>query len=299
MSGLPWYAHNIEKYERKTAHLTMVQHGAYRLMMDHYYKTAAPLPAKLEQVHRICRAVAEDEQATVSAVLSEFFELKSDGWHNKQADEELAKMAEISGKRRKAAKTGHECRAKARKKSPPKLDANAPANAPTSNTEHISSLRSDIIAEPPKQQSAPVLGKNLLPDWLPVEQWAEFVQMRQRIRAPLAPGGIKKIIAKLTKFRAAGEDIAAVLDESIEKSYRGVFPVKQSGGRNGGRENKPAQQSSLSAISRAFSERNSGLGGDGLFAEGGDEIVVPANSRNPDEPGEEVGLIAGPAANAA
>lgn len=101
--ALPWYAHKIAKYERKTAHLSMLQHGAYRLLLDHYYRTAAPLPAKLEQVHRICRAVAEEEQQAVSAVLNEFFVLKQGGWHNETADEELEKMAELSKKRSQAA----------------------------------------------------------------------------------------------------------------------------------------------------------------------------------------------------
>lgn len=107
MSGLPWYAHSIQDYERKTSHLSMLEHGAYRLMMDHYYKSAAPLPANVEHVYRICRAFAEQERDAVGSILQQFFVEQADGWHNERADEELARMSAISGKRRNAAKSRH------------------------------------------------------------------------------------------------------------------------------------------------------------------------------------------------
>ncbi len=149
MTGLPWYAHSIAAYEKNTDHLSMLQHGAYRLLLDRYYKMAAPIPANLEQVHRICRAVADDERAAVVSVLDEFFVLGEDGWHNERADQELARMLEISGKRRDSAKKSHASRASAEATAhangSAKAVANAGANANTLNIEHrtdISSLRS-------------------------------------------------------------------------------------------------------------------------------------------------------------
>lgn len=132
-----WYAHDIASYERKTAHLSMIEHGAYRLLMDHYYKLATPLPANRMQVYRICRAFADDEQHAVDAVLAEFFEERPTGWHNPRADEELAKMAELSKKRSNSAKNRHSdmqngsnCRANAPAIAPPSAPANDGANAP-------------------------------------------------------------------------------------------------------------------------------------------------------------------------
>lgn len=149
MTSLPWYAHNIEKYERRTAHLSMLQHGAYRLMMDHYYKTAAPLPAKAEQVHRICRAVADSEQEAVTSVLAEFFDLRDDGWHNEKADEELARMAAISDKRRDAAKNSHSGRATAQAKSPANTDAKPlQTDSKSTHTSHstVTKKKEDALA---------------------------------------------------------------------------------------------------------------------------------------------------------
>lgn len=93
MSGLSWYGHDLDRYARKTAHLSMLEHGAYRLLMDEYYRRGGPLPPPLDQVYRLCRAITKVEQKAASSVLAQFFELQSDGWHNKRADEELANIA--------------------------------------------------------------------------------------------------------------------------------------------------------------------------------------------------------------
>lgn len=103
MSGRPWYAHFPADYERKTSHLTMLEDGAYRRLLDHYYATGRPLPAIAQHLHRICRAFADAERAAIDFILVEFFALEGDGYHNKRADEELGKASELGEIRRKAA----------------------------------------------------------------------------------------------------------------------------------------------------------------------------------------------------
>jgi uncharacterized protein YdaU (DUF1376 family) len=90
-----WYAHYPGDYGRDTAHLSLVQHGAYRLLLDHYYSNAAPLPPDLTALHRICRAFEQTEKDAVNSILAEFFELRADGYHNARADVELGRRAEI------------------------------------------------------------------------------------------------------------------------------------------------------------------------------------------------------------
>lgn len=110
----PWYAHYPGDYGRDTAHLSLAQHGAYRLLLDHYYSTAAPLPSDVMALHRICRAFDQSERNAVDSVLSEFFDLRADGYHNWRADLELAKRSEIrerlsnAGKKRWRDKPKHE-----------------------------------------------------------------------------------------------------------------------------------------------------------------------------------------------
>jgi hypothetical protein len=82
-----------------------------------------------------------------------------------------------------------------------------------------------------------------LPPWIPVEAWNGYVEMRKRIKAPLTDRAKKLEITELTKLRADGHDPEAVIDQSIRKSWRGLYPLKdqqQIGGQYGGRSNAPA-----------------------------------------------------------
>jgi uncharacterized protein YdaU (DUF1376 family) len=63
-------------------------------MLDVYYGTEKPLPADSAKVCRLVRARTLQERKAVDVVLSEFFTLESDGWHNKRADQEIAKVAQ-------------------------------------------------------------------------------------------------------------------------------------------------------------------------------------------------------------
>jgi uncharacterized protein YdaU (DUF1376 family) len=88
-----WYPHFPGDYICDTAHLSLAQHGAYRLLLDHYYATAAPLPADVDALYRICRAFDQSERTAVGFVLGQFFELRADGYHNSRADRQLVIQA--------------------------------------------------------------------------------------------------------------------------------------------------------------------------------------------------------------
>lgn len=84
-----FYKHFIGDYQRDTAHLTMMEHAAYRMLLDHQYATELPLPMPA-QCQRICRAITKEEQDSVLSVLEKFF---PDGV-NKRAMNEINKMRE-------------------------------------------------------------------------------------------------------------------------------------------------------------------------------------------------------------
>jgi len=66
-----------------------------------------------------------------------------------------------------------------------------------------------------------------LPGWLPQESWQGFVEMRQKIRKPMTPRAVSMILKKLEGFMQSGQDVAAILDQSVVKSWQDVFPVRQ------------------------------------------------------------------------
>ncbi len=84
-----YYERHLGDYARDTGHLSMLEHGAYGLLLDRYYATEAPIPAA--QVYRIARALSKLERAAVDAVLAEFFRLVDGGWTNARADAEIGK----------------------------------------------------------------------------------------------------------------------------------------------------------------------------------------------------------------
>jgi hypothetical protein len=65
-----------------------------------------------------------------------------------------------------------------------------------------------------------------LPEWVPKEPWNGYLEMRKRIRRQLSTRGVQLILGKLEKLRASGQDPGAVLDQSTEHSWQGVFEVK-------------------------------------------------------------------------
>lgn len=65
-----------------------------------------------------------------------------------------------------------------------------------------------------------------LPAWLPMEEWAAYVEMRKTIKKPLTEYAIKLALGQLERLKAAGHAPAAVLNQSTFNSYQGLFPVK-------------------------------------------------------------------------
>lgn len=113
------------------------------------------------------------------------------------------------------------------------------------STEEESSLRDDsapaaldvgntIIPEPASKKRNKTAPKIEYPEWWPREKWADFQAMRRGARATMTPEAERLLILKLTAYRDEGQDVVAIINQSIENSYKGLFPVKQSNGaRNG------------------------------------------------------------------
>lgn len=98
-----YYSHHIGDYTTDTAHLSLLEDGAYRRLLDRYYTTEAPLPADEAALFRLVRARATDEQEAVRVVLAEFFAKGEGGWTHKRCDAEISAFRAKSGKAAEAA----------------------------------------------------------------------------------------------------------------------------------------------------------------------------------------------------
>ncbi len=89
-----YYEHHLGDYLRDTAHLSMLEDGAYRRLLDAYYIKELPIPAALKEAYRLVRGVSKPERDAVQAVLREFFEETPEGWRHKRCDAEIERFRE-------------------------------------------------------------------------------------------------------------------------------------------------------------------------------------------------------------
>lgn len=80
----------IGDYQRDTGTLSMAEHGAYMLMLQHYYATEQPLPVGRD-LYRLLRAETRLERASVDEVVRRFWNATERGLTNARADEEIEK----------------------------------------------------------------------------------------------------------------------------------------------------------------------------------------------------------------
>lgn len=94
-----------------------------------------------------------------------------------------------------------------------------------------------------------------LPGWLDSAAWTTFLAYRTEMRKPLTPLAIKGCFAKLERLRSEGHDPIAVLRQSQENSWTGVFPVKENdkGGKRGRRDDERAN--TLAGLTGAGGQR--------------------------------------------
>jgi uncharacterized protein YdaU (DUF1376 family) len=94
-----FYKFYIGDYQRDTAHLSMTEHGAYMLMLQHYYATEKPLPGGAA-LHRMLRAHDKRERQAIDSVAGQFWTATDGGLVNKRADVEIEKARQIASANR-------------------------------------------------------------------------------------------------------------------------------------------------------------------------------------------------------
>jgi uncharacterized protein YdaU (DUF1376 family) len=97
----PWMPLYVGDYLGDTGHLTTTQHGAYLLLMMHYWRKGE-LPDDNRQLSKIAKLPLKT-WCEYRATLQDFF---YDGWKHKRIDAELQRMMRVSEKRAIAGQKG-------------------------------------------------------------------------------------------------------------------------------------------------------------------------------------------------
>ena len=114
-------------YAKDTGHLGAVHHGAYLMLLKHYWVTGAPLPADDAQLWRIACADSLAHWKKIKPVVLAFFEEENGVLRHGRVDHELANAQGNAERRAEMARRAAEARWNKPQDDAPR---NAPRNAP-------------------------------------------------------------------------------------------------------------------------------------------------------------------------
>ena len=101
MSSKPYMQLYIGDYLGDTAHLSTLEHGAYMLLIMHYWQSGKPLPNSNGRLARIAR-MSNEEWTSVRDTLAEFFTDDGTNWVHKRIEKELNHFSTKSEKAKAA-----------------------------------------------------------------------------------------------------------------------------------------------------------------------------------------------------
>ncbi len=183
-----YFEHHIGDYAAATAHLSLIEDAIYSRLLRRYYLQEEALPADVKQVARLAGARSQEELEAVQAVLEEFFTLQDGGWHNKRADEEIARyQAKIEAARENGRRGGRPPKIQQLQEKEPK-ETQPFSLGSVSETQHkalhtpdtsiSTSLRS--VEKARKRASAPDC-----PDDVDPQTWSDWLALRKAKKAPV------------------------------------------------------------------------------------------------------------------
>lgn len=111
MTAPAWMPLYIADYLADTGHLSTVEHGAYMLLIMHYWQNGG-LPSEDPKLARICRLPAKD-WLCIKETISDLF---STDWRHKRIDAEFAKTSEIIERRSNAGRVAGRASAASRQR---------------------------------------------------------------------------------------------------------------------------------------------------------------------------------------
>ena len=200
-----YYPHNIGDYRKDTSHLTLLEHGIYRQLLDTYYLEEMPLCndlAKLMRSHTVRNA---EEQQALQNVLTDFFILTENGYIHNGCDKVLAKLYGKSESARASANARWSNKHKGKKRSQSKRNAVAMRKS------------CEIDANgmlPITHYPLPNINTNTLtPEGVSVDIFNDYMEVRKTKKAKWTATALKGLIRESGKAGISLEDAIRVCVE--------------------------------------------------------------------------------------
>lgn len=203
-----YYSHHIGDYRRETMHLSLLEHGIYRQLLDQYCLSEVPLPSDLEKIMRSVCVRNADEVRSLENVLADFFILEDSGYVHKSCEKTLI---EYKQKSKKAADSANARWNKTEDANALNKDANAMRTQCEGNANH----------KPITNNHKPVLKTKAAPlnfYEADAQVVADFIKQRKTKPTQTAIEAIK------SKAEGAGYTLEAALKICCERGWQGFNP---------------------------------------------------------------------------
>ena len=159
MTAPAWMPFYIADYLADTGHLSTLEHGAYLLLIMHYWQNGG-LPSQDLKLARICRLLPKEWQK-IKQTMVDLFDAD---WKHHRIDKELATAEETINKRSAAGKAGASARYGKRNATAMAnaQQTNAPSPSPSPSGTNVTGAEAPLV-DPEKElfdRGKQVLGKN-------------------------------------------------------------------------------------------------------------------------------------------
>ena len=176
-----YYKFNIADYRKDTGHLSTIEHGIYRQLIDWYYLDEQPIPDETQVVIRRLR-LGSDEVKFLENVLSDFFVLGKTGYKHKRIEVEIKDYQEQAEKNKNNGKLG------GRPKKTQVVISGLPDQSQNNpNQEPLTTNHK------PKRESATVVA---CPPDVSQQIWGDWVALRKSKKAPITQTVLNGAIAE-------------------------------------------------------------------------------------------------------
>lgn len=214
-----WYAWKPAAFRKATRHLTALQRGIYRDLIDEYMETREPLPASDVALANIARISVEEWTHVKKEILEFYTESGGKLFHvfcNETLDEQDDKARVRSKASKKAASKRWE-----HKRKPKMPDASQAQCEPDANGMPQNAIGEERIG---KEEETP-----LVPLGISQQLWQEYKTHRTQKRDTLTDIAETRALRKLERLKAEGHDPSRVIEQSLENGWTGLFEIKTEG----------------------------------------------------------------------
>lgn len=203
---------------KDTYMMDATEFGAYmRLLLCHYNIGEQGLPDDDAKLARLAGCTPKVWQRVAPIVRDKFTWNGTFGKHNRV----LTEIAKYHDRVSKARTNGLKNKGRVKqvgKQTPSGIEAGAIADAKLTINHKPIDIDKSISPPTPKGVELPV--------WLNAEVWGQFLQHRQKLKAPMTDNAKKLMIGELEKLRFEGNDPHHVLEQSMLNGWKGVFKLK-------------------------------------------------------------------------